>query len=183
MKIYTKTGDDGTTSLIGGTRVSKSHTRIESYGTLDELNSYIGFLRSYKPDAHIDGTLIQIQQILFDIGALLAFDASRSKLQLYQIQDADILALEQAIDEMDSHLAPLKSFILPGGSATISVCHIARCICRRAERLVVHLSEDEPVHPEIIQYLNRLSDYLFVLARKMAQDSGVEETLWIPRKP
>lgn len=181
MKIYTKTGDDGTTSLIGGRRVSKSHIRIESYGTLDELNSYIGLLRSYAVDPYTDQVLHQIQQMLFDIGALFAFDPSRSKMKLYQVSAADVLFLEEEIDKTEAQLIPLKSFILPGGSSRSSVCHIARCICRRAERLSVALAQEEPVAAEIIKYLNRLSDYLFVLARKLAKEEGGAEVLWTPK--
>ncbi|QNL48684.1 cob(I)yrinic acid a,c-diamide adenosyltransferase [Olivibacter sp. SDN3] len=182
MKIYTKTGDKGQTSLIGGTRVSKYHERVGAYGTLDELNSYIGLIRSYDIDLRSKEELIAIQQLLFAISALLAADPEKSKMKLYTILDSDIEYLEKAVDFMDKQLKPLKNFILPGGNIVVSHIHIARCICRRAERLVVRVAENSNVQELIIVYLNRLSDYLFVLARKVAQDTNCEEVAWYPRE-
>jgi cob(I)alamin adenosyltransferase len=181
MKIYTKTGDKGQTSLIGGTRVPKHHIRIEAYGTVDELNSYIGLLRDQELDAHSFKVLVEIQDRLFTIGANLASDPGVSKMKVPFLMDQDVRDLEKEIDGMNESLPELKNFILPGGGATVSFAHIARCICRRAERTVVHLSEESEVAENIIKYLNRLSDYLFVLARKIAHDSGSTEIAWNPR--
>lgn len=182
MKIYTKTGDKGQTSLIGGTRVPKYHERVEAYGTVDELNSYIGLIRSYDIDLRSKEELVEIQQLLFAIGALLAADPEKSKMKLYTILERDITYLERAIDLMDSRLEPLKQFILPGGDVKVAHIHVARCICRRAERLVVQVAESSNVQEFIVIYLNRLSDYLFVLARKVAQDANCEEIVWHPRQ-
>ena len=181
MKIYTKTGDKGQTSLIGGTRVPKSHLRIESYGTIDELNSWIGLIRDQGIDDHSITLLLEIQDRLFTIGSLLASDPEKSKMKIPDLTDNDIAILEKEIDRMDDHLPELRSFILPGGNNTISFCHLARCVCRRAERLVVQLEEQSLVDDKVKVYLNRLSDYLFVLARWMAQQKNIAETPWSPR--
>lgn len=182
MKVYTKKGDSGTTGLIGGTRVAKNHIRIESYGTVDELNSYIGLIRDQDIDDKTKAVLIEIQDRLFTLGSLLAADPEKTKMVLPQIFEEDVTFLEQRIDLMDETLEPMKSFVLPGGHTTVSYTHIARCICRRAERLTVELSEQFSVNPIIIQYLNRLSDYLFTLSRKLTKDLGAKEQPWIPRK-
>lgn len=180
MKIYTKKGDKGQTSLIGGDRVSKHHIRIEAYGTVDELNSYIGILRSFTKDELNQPILSEIQDRLFTLGSLLA-SAPNSKMIVPDLHIADIELLENAMDTMNEILPPLRAFILPAGSIEISHCHVARCICRRAERLVVHLNEIEKVNEEIIQYLNRLSDYLFVLGRFTALLQKVKEVEWKAR--
>ncbi len=181
MKIYTKTGDKGLTSLIGGTRVPKYDLRIEAYGTVDELNSYIGLIRDQEITAHDKEILKQIQDRLFTIGASLAADPERSKMVIPDLHTEDIDLLEQEMDSMDAQLPPLRHFILPGGDNTISFCHIARCVCRRAERLSVHLAEESKVDEKVNIYLNRLSDYLFVLSRKVANERNVPENEWIPR--
>ncbi|HEU4718495.1 MAG TPA: cob(I)yrinic acid a,c-diamide adenosyltransferase [Bacteroidia bacterium] len=181
MKIYTKTGDKGQTSLIGGTRVPKHHIRIEAYGTVDELNSWIGLLRDMTQDAHVKEILLETQDRLFTVGSLLASDPEKSKMKLPEIQDSDITLLEKEIDAMDQLLPPMKSFILPGGHVTVSHCHVARCVCRRAERNITHLSETAPVDELIVRYLNRLSDYLFMLSRKLSHDLGAEEIPWKAR--
>ncbi|MEL1241797.1 cob(I)yrinic acid a,c-diamide adenosyltransferase [Flavobacterium flavipallidum] len=189
MKIYTKTGDKGTTALFGGTRVPKDHIRIESYGTVDELNSYIGLIRDQEIDSHYKEILIEIQDRLFTVGAILAtpedktvLKNGKSRLQNLGIITSDIELLENEIDAMETQLPQMTHFVLPGGHTTVSHCHIARCICRRAERLTVHLSHNEAVAEIVISYLNRLSDYLFVLARKLSLDLNAEEVKWIPRK-
>ena len=181
MKIYTKKGDKGTTGLIGGTRLPKHHVRIESYGTVDELNSYIGLLRDLITTQETTEVLIEVQDRLFTIGSLLAADPVKSKMELPQLAESDITFLEEQIDKMDEQLPPMRFFVLPGGHPTVSHSHIARCICRRAERLVSQLSENEPVNPLVLAYMNRLSDYLFTLSRKLAVDLGAEETPWKPR--
>ena len=181
MKIYTKTGDKGTTSLIGGTKVSKSHIRIESYGTVDELNSFIGLCIDCINDTKSKITLKEIQDRLFTIGSSLASDPEKSKMKIPDLKEDDVTLLENEMDKMNEHLPEMKSFILPGGLAANSICHIARCVCRRAERLAVALSENEPVEPLVIKYLNRLSDYLFVLSRKISRDADAEEIPWKPR--
>ncbi|MDB5287400.1 MAG: ATP:cob(I)alamin adenosyltransferase [Mucilaginibacter sp.] len=181
MKIYTKTGDKGYTSLIGGTRVPKHHLRIESYGTVDELNSYIGLIRDQELSDHDKGILKQIQDRLFTIGSLLAADPEKSKMVIPDLYPEDIELLEKEIDRMNELLPELRHFILPGGSNSISYCHIARCVCRRAERLSVHLAEESTVDEKVNIYLNRLSDYLFILARLIGHDSKVPESQWIPR--
>ncbi|MEN0055913.1 MAG: cob(I)yrinic acid a,c-diamide adenosyltransferase [Mucilaginibacter sp.] len=181
MKIYTKTGDKGFTSLIGGTRVAKHHLRIESYGTVDELNSYIGLIRDQDIAVHDKEVLKQIQDRLFTIGSLLAADPERSKMVIPDLHMTDVELLEQEMDNMNEHLPELRHFILPGGSNTISFCHIARCICRRAERITVHLAEESTVDEKVNIYLNRLSDYLFTLARKIGNDGKIPENQWIPR--
>jgi len=189
MKVYTKTGDKGTTALFGGTRVPKDHIRIESYGTVDELNSYIGLIRDQEMNTHYKDILIEIQDRLFTVGAILATPPEKEvmkngelRLQKLGIIESDIELLENEIDAMEDSLPQMTHFVLPGGHTTVSYCHIARCVCRRAERLSVHLSHNEPVAPIAIKYLNRLSDYLFVLARKLTFDLKAEEVQWIPRK-
>lgn len=188
LKIYTKTGDKGQTSLIGGTRVPKHHIRIESYGTVDELNSYIGLIRDQQIDEHSKSILIEIQDRLFTIGSSLASDPDKSNLPAGQagmkipdLKETDIELLEKEMDEMDKTLPEMKSFVLPGGHTTVSYCHLARCVCRRAERLTIHLSEHSFVADLVIKYLNRLSDYLFVLSRKLSQDLNAKEIPWKPR--
>ncbi len=181
MKIYTKTGDKGYTSLIGGTRVPKYHLRIESYGTIDELNSYIGLIRDQAVAENHKIILKEVQDRLFTIGSVLASDPEKSKMKVPDLKPEDIILLEDEMDSMSKVLPELKHFILPGGSSIISCCHIARCICRRAERITVQLSEESFVDEGVIVYLNRLSDYLFVLARKLCYDDGIEENIWIPR--
>lgn len=181
MKIYTKTGDKGYTSLIGGTRVPKHHLRIESYGTVDELNSYIGLIRDQDIAEHDKQILKEIQDRLFTVGSSLASDPERSKMIIPDLHESDIELLETEMDAMNEKLPELRHFILPGGNNAISFCHIARCVCRRAERLSVNLSEESTVEEKVNIYLNRLSDYLFVLARKIANEQHLPENQWIPR--
>lgn len=181
MKIYTKTGDEGLTSLIGGTRVPKYDLRIESYGTVDELNSYIGMIRDHDIDASQKDILKEIQDRLFTIGAALASDPEKSKMKIPDLHLSDITFLENQIDEMNLVLPELKHFILPGGSPVVSFCHVSRCVCRRAERIIVHLKAESFVDEKVVVYLNRLSDYLFVLARKLCFDRNVPENQWFPR--
>jgi cob(I)alamin adenosyltransferase len=181
MKIYTKTGDEGLTSLIGGTRVKKSHLRIDSYGTVDELNSYLGLVRDQPVNQIRKDLLIEIQDRLFTIGASLAQDPDKPTRKVPDLQEADVSILEAEMDKMDAVLPPLRAFVLPGGHPAISFCHVARCVCRRAERLVIALQAESPVEPLIIQYLNRLSDYLFVLSRQMTMELQTEEIPWKPR--
>lgn len=188
MKVYTKTGDTGTTALFGGTRVPKHHIRIESYGTVDELNSHIGLIRDQDINQLYKNVLIEVQDRLFTVGAILATPPEKEilkngqpRLNINRISDSDILFLENEIDTMDASLPQMTHFVLPGGHTTVSYCHIARCVCRRAERLVVHLHELEPTDEEVIKYLNRLSDYLFVLARKLSYELEAEEVKWIPK--
>lgn len=181
MKIYTKTGDKGQTSLIGGTRVPKYHLRIESYGTVDELNSYIGLIRDQNISVHHQEFLKNIQDRLFTVGSSLASDPEQSKMVIPDLYEEDVVLLEQEIDAMNNELPALKHFILPGGNSTASYCHLARCVCRRAERLTVHLAESSFVDSNVIKYLNRLSDYLFVLARKIVAENNDSENIWIPR--
>jgi len=181
MKIYTKTGDKGQTSLIGGTRVPKFHLRIESYGTVDELNSYIGLIMCQDIDAHHQQILKEIQDRLFTIGSSLASDPERSKMKIPDLLESDITLLETEMDQMNEVLPELRHFILPGGNTTVSYCHLARCVCRRAERLTVELASESFVDSNITIYLNRLSDYLFVLGRKIGADQNTAENIWIPR--
>jgi len=181
MKIYTKTGDKGLTSLIGGTRVAKHHIRIESYGTVDELNSYIGLIGCQEIDPHHQAVLKEIQDRLFTVGASLAADPEKSKMKIPDLLDDDITLLETEIDQMNEVLPELKHFILPGGNTTVSYCHIARCVCRRAERLTVALAESSFVDSKVTVYLNRLSDYLFILGRKLGYDAKAVENIWLPR--
>ena len=189
MKIYTKTGDTGTTALFGGTRVSKNHIRIESYGTVDELNSHIGLVRDQNINQHYKDILIIIQDKLFTVGAILATDPNKAilksgkeRLNIPKISKEDIELLEIEIDKMNESLPPMTNFVLPGGHQTVSFCHIARGVCRRAERLAVALNDLEPFQPESLTYLNRLSDYLFVLARKLSYDLQADEIKWVPKK-
>jgi len=184
MKIYTRTGDAGTTSLLGGTKVPKSHLRIEAYGTVDELNAQIGLCSDLLNDADLQAELSFIQDRLFTIGSALACDPIKApKMQIPDIREEDISILENAMDRMDEGLPELKNFILPGGHPTVSTLHIARCVCRRAERCIVRLElESLEVAPIIIQYLNRLSDYLFMLSRYAAKKLGVEERVWKGRE-
>jgi cob(I)alamin adenosyltransferase len=181
FKIYTKTGDKGQTSLIGGTRVPKHHIRIETYGTVDELNSHIGLIRDQQIDEHSKQLLIEIQDRLFTIGSSLASDPEKSKMKIPDLKEEDITLLEQEMDKMNEALPEMRSFVLPGGHTTVSFCHLARCVCRRAERLTIHLSESSYVNELVIKYLNRLSDYLFVLSRKLSQDLNAHEIPWKPR--
>jgi cob(I)alamin adenosyltransferase len=181
FKIYTKTGDLGETGLFGGKRLPKSHLRIEAYGTVDELNSFIGLVKDVAEDGQVQQILKEIQDRLFTIGANLATDPSKN-LSPPDILDKDIQLLENEMDRMDDSLPALKNFILPGGHSSVSFCHIARCVCRRAERLVVALNLEEPIDPMVVKYLNRLSDYLFILARKIGQDLGVGEVVWKNRQ-
>ncbi|NNF01305.1 MAG: cob(I)yrinic acid a,c-diamide adenosyltransferase [Bacteroidia bacterium] len=181
MKIYTKKGDKGETSLIGGTRVPKHHIRIEAYGTVDELNSFIGLIRDQNVPNMPSDLIADIQDRLFTIGSQLASDPNKSKMKLPDIGNDDILALEKGIDEMNELLPELKAFILPGGHSSVSYCHIARCVCRRAERICTQLNESEPIDETIIIYLNRLSDYLFVLARFVGNSLKVKEISWKPK--
>lgn len=181
MKIYTKTGDQGTTALFGGKRVSKADLRIDTYGTVDELNSWVGLLRDQEVNSERKDFLINIQDRLFTIGSNLATEPGNTKVKIPALGGQDVQALEKAIDEMDASLPAMKSFILPGGHQSVSFCHVARTVCRRSERLVIALNSQEPVDSLVIQYLNRLSDYLFVLARKMGQELKVDDTPWKPK--
>jgi cob(I)alamin adenosyltransferase len=181
MKIYTKTGDQGKTGLIGGTRILKSSLRIEAYGTVDETNSYIGMIRDQQIDQKYIDQLLEIQDRLFTIGSSLAADPEKSNMKLPDLLPSDIELLEKWMDEMDKDLEPMKFFVLPGGHTTISFCHIARCVCRRAERIAVDLSQSDFVAPDVLIYLNRLSDYLFVLGRKLSQDLKIQEKPWKAR--
>ncbi len=181
MKIYTKTGDKGLTSLIGGTRVPKYDLRIECYGTVDELNSHLGLIMCQQIDLHDQQFLKEIQDRLFTIGAYLASDPEKSRMKIPDLYNDDIALLEQEMDNMNHTLPTLKHFILPGGNTIVSYCHIARCVCRRAERLVFQLASESEVDDIITIYLNRLSDYLFVLARRLNLDAGTVENIWLPR--
>ncbi|MEM6685909.1 MAG: cob(I)yrinic acid a,c-diamide adenosyltransferase [Bacteroidota bacterium] len=189
MKIYTKTGDKGTTALFGGTRVPKHHIRIDSYGTVDELNSHIGLIRDQEINSHYQNVLMEIQDLLFTVGAVLATDPEKAtlkngkdRLNIPRISEADVAVLEREMDTMNAALPPMTHFVLPGGHQTVSFCHIARCVCRRAERLATALYDLEPFEEHTLKYLNRLSDYLFVLARKLSHDLQAKEIKWIPKK-
>jgi cob(I)alamin adenosyltransferase len=189
MKIYTKTGDKGTTALFGGTRVPKHHIRIDSYGTVDELNSHLGLIRDQEINSHYKEVLMAIQDRLFTVGAILATDPEKAtlkngkqRLNIPKISEEDIEKLEHEMDAMNESLPEMTHFVLPGGHQTVSFCHIARCVCRRAERLASALNDLEPFQPESLKYLNRLSDYLFVLARKLSYDLQANEVKWIPQK-
>jgi cob(I)alamin adenosyltransferase len=183
FKIYTRTGDDGTTSLIGGTKVSKSNIRIESYGTVDELNSWIGVLGDSVEDGPTRLTFREIQDRLFTIGSALACDPEKeSKLRLPDLHQSDVTFLESEIDRMNEALQPMQAFILPGGATAVSFAHVARCVCRRAERICVAMqAEGMEIQPLVIMYLNRLSDYLFVVARFISYLLNVEEVQWKAR--
>ena len=189
MKIYTKTGDKGTTALFGGTRVPKHHIRIESYGTVDELNAHIGLIRDQKIDKITAEVLLEVQHKLFTIGSILATDPEKatlkngeSRLNIPRISEKDIHLLETEMDRMNEELPEMTHFILPGGHQSVSYCHIARCVCRRAERLSTALYNEETFDEEVLKYLNRLSDYLFVLARLLTKQLQAEEIKWIPEK-
>ncbi|MCX6241438.1 MAG: cob(I)yrinic acid a,c-diamide adenosyltransferase [Bacteroidetes bacterium] len=181
-KIYTKGGDKGETSLLGGTRVPKSHERVEAYGNLDELNSFIGLIRDQDINPHYREILGRIQEVLFISEALVARDPDKETVKLPQFGDDDIHLLEKEIDAMNEELPELKNFILPGGHTVTSYCHIARTVCRRAERSLIRLSQTRKLDEIIIRFVNRLSDYLFVLARKTGKDLGAEERSWITPK-
>ena len=181
MKIYTKTGDKGTTSLIGGTRLSKAHIRIDAYGTVDELNSYIGLLGDQIVNAGRKEILKEIQDRLFTIGSHLASEPDQSKKILPDLIEDDIRLLETEMDQIDRIVSPLRAFILPGGHASVSFGHVARTVCRRAERAVIQLRQGEEVEEIVIRYLNRLSDYLFMLCRIMSHELQIEEVVWKPR--
>ncbi|MFX0558217.1 cob(I)yrinic acid a,c-diamide adenosyltransferase [Maribacter sp. CXY002] len=189
MKIYTKTGDLGKTALFGGTRVAKHHIRIESYGTVDEVNSWLGLIRDQDIDSSTKAFLTEIQKNLFTLGAILAMDPEKAvlkngseRLKINRITQENIKNLEDAIDEMEQYLPQMTHFILPGGHTSVSYCHIARTVCRRAERMASILFENTAFDKEVLAYLNRLSDYLFVLARKLSKDLKAEEIKWIPEK-
>jgi cob(I)alamin adenosyltransferase len=183
FKIYTKTGDAGKTSLIGGTKVSKSHLRIDSYGTVDELNSFIGLLNDHITDTHSKNILKEVQDRLFTIGSSLACDPDKApKMKIPDLKEEDILLLENEMDRMNEMLPEMKSFILPGGHVAVSTAHVARCVCRRAERICVNMKEQDLfVDALVIKYLNRLSDYLFVLSRYIGHLLEAEEIPWKPR--
>ena len=180
-KIYTKTGDKGTTALIGGTRVPKYHERIEVYGTVDELSAFIGLLRDQDIDAHSKNMLTEIQDRLFTLESLVAADPEKKVKNLPQLTDGDVVLLENEIDTMNNNLPPLTAFILPGGHPVVSYAHVCRTICRRAERLIIKLAQNNRVEEINIRYLNRLSDYFFVLGRKLAMDFNAREIVWKPR--
>jgi len=181
MKIYTKTGDQGMTSLFGGKRISKADLRIDTYGTVDELNSWVGLLRDQEVNHSRKEILLIIQDRLFTIGSMLATEPGNIKVKIPVLSEKDVVVLENEIDAMDSALPPMRSFVLPGGHTAVSFAHVTRTVCRRAERLVIALNETGPVDALIIVYLNRLSDYLFVLARKMSNELNVEEAPWKPK--
>ncbi|AUC79478.1 ATP:cob(I)alamin adenosyltransferase [Nonlabens sp. MB-3u-79] len=189
MKIYTKTGDTGTTALFGGSRVPKHNLRIDSYGTVDELNSWMGLIRDQKIEKHTSKIINSIQHNLFTIGAILAtppekqiLKSGKDRLNISKISDEEVSVLEQEMDLMNEELPEMTHFILPGGHPAVSYCHITRTVCRRAERLATELNEHATVDPQVLKYLNRLSDYLFVLARKLSKDLQAEEIKWIPKK-
>jgi cob(I)alamin adenosyltransferase len=180
-KIYTKTGDKGETSLIGGTRVPKYHERIEAYGTLDELNSFIGYLSDQLSDAHLREVLLKVQENLFTAESLLATDPDAEiKRSLPHLSENDVLTLEQEIDAMNEHLPALSSFVLPGGHPLVALCHVCRTVCRRGERIIIKVASDMAVDEILIKYINRLSDYLFVLARELAFVNNVADLPWKP---
>lgn len=181
MKIYTKTGDSGTTGLIGGTRLSKAHIRIDAYGTVDELNAYIGLLRDQPVNIERRDLLKEIQDRLFTVGSHLASEPDQTRKKLPDLHEADITRLEEEMDAMDAQLPTLRAFVLPGGHESVSFGHVARTVCRRAERTVVLLNDHEAVEDIVIRYLNRLSDYLFMLCRMMTQELGAEEVAWKAR--
>ena len=188
MKIYTKTGDKGQTSLFSGSRVPKHDLRIESYGTIDELNSYIGVIKDHSPEGEDLGLLHHIQDRLFSIGSILATEPQKLKdkqgedrFKLPKIKDYDIEALEQAMDEMNEELPEMTHFLLPGGHPVVSFCHVGRCVCRRAERRVTALHEQEEVNVNVLKYINRLSDFLFVLSRYWGKKAKAKEVKWVPK--
>jgi cob(I)alamin adenosyltransferase len=181
MKIYTRRGDKGNTTLAGGKQVPKTHIRIEAYGTVDELIVHIGMLRDMTAQKERKEYLLQVQDRLMTCAAILASEHGYDKVKIPEIHDADIISLETSIDSMEAALVPLTSFILPGGHVVSSQCHIARTVCRRAERQIIRLSEELFVPETVIKYINRLSDYLFVLARKVLQEFSINDIPWIPR--
>ena len=181
MKVYTKTGDKGSTALIGGTRVPKHHIRIEAYGTIDELNSHVGLLRDLCKNENARLILKEIQDRLFTIGASLASDPEKSKMKIPDLKEEDVLLLENQMDMLNEHLPDLKHFVLPGGHPAVSQAHICRCVCRRAERCTSHLAEIDFVAELVIIFINRLSDYFFVLARALCHWENAEEIAWLPR--
>ena len=179
--VYTKTGDKGKTSLIGGTRVPKNHYRLEAYGTVDELNSFIGMIRSYGIDKQSEKQIIDIQNKLFVIGAYLATDSNVTDLRdKLDYNEEIIVGLEKEMDRMEHELAPMKNFVLPGGHPAVSYCHISRTVCRRTERRILDMARQTEVNPWVIKYVNRLSDYLFVLSRHLSKHFNVNEIPWVP---
>jgi cob(I)alamin adenosyltransferase len=180
-KIYTKTGDKGTTSLIGGTRLPKDHIKIEAYGSVDELNAWIGVLADAPENKERNAFLKEIQDRLFTIGAELASEPEQNKKKLPELFESDIVVLEKEMDFYNEVIPTLRAFVLPGGHPLVSFAHVARTVCRRSERQVITLSHNEDVNPLIIKYLNRLSDYLFVLSRKITQEQNAPEIAWKPR--
>ncbi|MBK9511829.1 MAG: cob(I)yrinic acid a,c-diamide adenosyltransferase [Cytophagaceae bacterium] len=180
-KIYTKTGDKGTTSLVGGTRLDKDHIKIEAYGTVDELNSWMGVIADFEENKDRKNVLKEIQDRLFTIGADLASEPEFKKKTLPILYESDVELLEKQMDEMNDAMSPIRHFILPGGHQLVSFTHVARTVCRRAERKVISLSKIEETNPKIVIYLNRLSDFLFVLSRKITSELGIEEVKWTPR--
>lgn len=183
MKIYTKTGDKATTALFTGKRVPKHHIRIESYGTIDELNSYLGLIRDQEIPAFYKDFLAQLQHQLFTLGAILATEPTKdNRLKIPRISTEDIAVLEKEMDRMNEELPEMTHFILPGGHTTVSYCHIARTVCRRAERMISYLNDEQTVPETVLAYVNRLSDYLFVLARMLSKELKAEEVKWIPTK-
>ena len=178
MKIYTKKGDEGNTQLLGGSMVKKNHIKLECYGTIDELNAFIGNIYDQKISESHKEILLKIQNQLFNLGSCIAFDGKKESIKLPNVTEKNIEMLEKAIDKMDASLPILKNFILPSGLSTVSKCHIARTICRRAERNLVALGEEEKINPLHLKYLNRLSDYLFVLARMILMENDIPATEW-----
>ena len=178
MKIYTKKGDEGNTQLLGGSMVKKNHIKLECYGTIDELNAFIGNIYDQKISEFHKEILLKIQNQLFNLGSCIAFDGKKESIKLPNVTENNIEMLEKAIDKMDASLPILKNFILPSGLSTVSKCHIARTICRRAERNLVALGEEEKINPLHLKYLNRLSDYLFVLARFILMENDISATEW-----
>ena len=178
MKIYTKKGDEGNTQLLGGSMVKKNHIKLECYGTIDELNAFIGNIYDQKISEYHKEILLKIQNQLFNLGSCIAFDGKKESIKLPNVTENNIEMLEKAIDKMDASLPILKNFILPSGLSTVSKCHIARTICRRAERNLVALGEEEKINPLHLKYLNRLSDYLFVLARFILMENDISATEW-----
>jgi cob(I)alamin adenosyltransferase len=177
--VYTKTGDSGTTALIGGSRVPKTHIRLEAYGTIDELNSFIGLLVSYIEDHNEKLFLQQVQNKLFAVGSYLATDQSKAAIKKVSvITDEDIDKIEDRIDRIDSDLPPLRAFVIPGGTRASSAAHVCRTVCRRAERRIISMAEEYPVSQELLSYINRLSDYFFVLSRKTNLDADNQEIFW-----
>jgi len=185
MKIYTKTGDKGQTSLFSGSRVAKHHLRIESYGTVDELNSYIGLIKDHAPEGEDLFLLHRIQDRLFTIGSILATEPEKKdnkRFKTPQISEEDILFLEDQMDKMNEQLPEMTHFLLPGGHPTVSFCHVGRTVCRRAERRITALDEEQPVNEKVLKYINRLSDFLFVLSRYWAKKIEAKEVKWVPEQ-